>query len=123
MRKLLLSVAALLWGIGLGLAEDSPLFHHCLRGSENPEEAAKSEAACTAYLAGLMEGVRFGIVTPQQQQKPFCLPRRDLTNEETNFIFQKIIADNPQLASMDAFTAQEIAAVVVVKASKCAPSN
>src|SRR6266446_3995503 len=102
MRRLLLLVAALVWGISLGAAEDSPLLHLCLKGSKNPEEVEKSKTACTVYLAGLMQGVRFGIVTPQQQEKPFCLPR-DLTGEQMNFIFKKLWADNPQLPKENAY--------------------
>jgi hypothetical protein len=96
----------------------SPLFRLCLKGSNNPDEVRKSKTACTTYLANLMQDVRFGIVTKQQREEPFCLPSGDLTNDQANLIFERFSADNPLLANPLMFYG-----VVVGKAIRCFPSN
>lgn len=85
--------------------------------------AQKSKAACAAYLMRLMEGVRFGIVTKEQLERPFCLPRGDLTTEQLNLLNAKILADNPD---MPADLRDVLPMVIVVKAEdllRCPASN
>jgi hypothetical protein len=117
-RCLLLSGLIFLWGIGFGLAQHSPLLRLCLTGSDNPAEIKKAHAACAAYLAGLMQDVRFGIVTPQLMATPFCLPKRDLTDEESGLIFKMFSADNPQVPPRNLAV---VFAVMLTKANKCEP--
>jgi hypothetical protein len=116
MRTLFLFAVVLLCGVGQGMADDSPLFRLCLRGGDNPEAIEKSKSACTTYLALLMQGVRFGIVTKEQQDRPFCIPRGDLTPDQLNLLFAKIKADN---ANIKEGMEDMIASVVVTKAHRC----
>jgi hypothetical protein len=117
MHRFSIFVAVFLCGAGHVAAEDSPLFHLCLQGSDNPEAVAKSKSACTAYLSELMKGVRFGgIVTRGQQEKPFCLPPGELTDEQFKVLFAKILADNPAIPPL---MHDIIPAVVVTKAYRC----
>jgi len=64
-----------------------------------------------------MSDVRFGIVTDKERSAPFCLPSRDLTDEENNLLFKRIKADNSGLIrdNMD----DVIAAVVITKSFRC----
>ena len=108
----LILVTVIMLGVSLGLAQDSPLLSLCLRGSDNPEEVEKSKHACTAYLANLMQDLRFGTST----ERPFCLPSRDLTAEEHNLIFKKFSAENPRLPEMSRLL---ISALITTKADRC----
>src|SRR6476659_473576 len=47
-------------GVKPVVADDSPVFHQCLKGSDDPVAARNSKAACAAYLRRIMAGVRFG---------------------------------------------------------------
>ena len=62
-------------GAGHGLADDSPLFHLCLRGGNNPEAIEESKSACRTYLARLMRGLPVGMVPKGQS---FCIPHEVL---------------------------------------------
>jgi hypothetical protein len=88
----------------------------CLSGSKDPEEVRMAKAACTSYLAELMGNVRFGVVTPAQMARPFCLPNRDLTDEEHIAVFRRFRAANPQMPELKAM---ELDGVIKVKAFKC----
>ena len=121
MRHLFLPVIVLVWGIGLGAAEESPLLDRCLKGSNNAHEVKESRTACTDYVANLMQGVRFGgIVRPYQRALPFCLPAGNLTEEQLNLIHRRFTAENPQMVSR---TARLIEGVIVVKVYRCNSSN
>jgi hypothetical protein len=121
MPRLFLSVIVLVWGIGLGAAEESPLLDRCLRGANNAHEVKESRTACTDYVANLMQGVRFGgIARPHQRALPFCLPSGNLTEEQLNLIHRRFTAVNPQIES---WTARVIEGVIVVKVYRCNSSN
>jgi hypothetical protein len=116
MRIFFLIGAALLFSLDRATADNSPLFHECMRGSDNQEAVEKSRAACTVYLAQIMKGIRFGIVTKEQLDSPFCIPRGELTDDQWNLLFAKIKADNPNIKEG---WEDHIAAVVVSKAHRC----
>jgi hypothetical protein len=106
-------------GAGEAVADDSPLFHLCLRGGNNPDEVRESKSACTTYLERLMNDVRFGNVA-----KPFCVPPGDLTKvyttQQLNFLVSKIVADNPEILP---HMREMIAVVVLTKSFRCSTSN
>jgi len=120
MRRSFLSVIVLVWGVGLGAADESPLLDRCLRASNNAHEVKESRTACTDYVANLMQGVRFGIVGSHQRALPFCLPAGNLTEEQLNLIHRRFTAENPQIES---WTARLIEGVIVVKVYRCNSSN
>jgi hypothetical protein len=111
MQRIFLSAAMLLCMANSGTAEEL-LLRSCLKGSSNPAEIRESKAACTAYLASLMQNIRFGTTIRQ----PFCLPNRNLTDQEHNLIFKRFSAKNPGLSEMNRYL---LSGVITVKANKC----
>jgi hypothetical protein len=96
---------------------DEELFGRCLRGSDDAQARLESKRACTQYLSILMGDTRIGIVTDKERKAPFCLPARDLTTQEINFMFARIKADIRGIIrdNMDDI----IAGVVLNKAYRC----
>ena len=68
----------------------------------------------------MMSDVRFGIVTAELQAKPFCLPPRDLTNEELNLIHKRFSKAHPQLPEMNT---QLLASILTGKSYRCGEAN
>jgi hypothetical protein len=106
MRRLPLSFFALLWAGNVAMAEgQAERLDACL-------EPGEKKTVCAAYLRDLMRDVRFG--TPIRE--PFCLPKRDLTAEESNLVYAKFLAENPKL---DPLMAATLAGVITIKAARC----
>lgn len=120
-KKAVFRSCALVFALGVsGIAhagEYSELFRKCLTGSDNPQLVREAKRACTQYLSLLMADVRFGIVTDRERNAPFCLPARELTDQETNLLFTRIKADGHGMIrdGMEDI----VAGVVITKAYRC----
>lgn len=122
MRALLFSILFITCGIWQAVADDTPVFHLCLNGSDDPVTDKKSNAACAAYLRRLMQGVRFGIGR-EQLERPFCLPKGKLNSEQLKLLHAKILADNPDTPP---HLREVLPSVIILKAEdilRCPASN
>jgi nitrogen fixation-related uncharacterized protein len=118
MRTVLLSVAALWWGIGSGAADDvdpgsaSRLRQLCASTNE------LNKTVCGVYVAGLLHGILIGTNRTRQGQ-PFCIPD-GFTAEQVKVLFEKWAIENPNQELLK-LPANIVVASVLLKTFPCRP--
>jgi hypothetical protein len=93
MRRLLLAMALLSYGMGSGSCESITVDQ--LREDCASPNGSGAQTACAAYLMGMVHGLQMGTLFTQRR-KPFCIPGT-IKSPQAIQMFNKAATESPEM--------------------------
>ena len=114
MQKVLILFVFLLWPVAAIADEFSLLqLHHVCTDTD-----ARSQSACSGFLAGYIAGLQMGVATAKQG-KLICFPN-NFSFDQIKLIIEKLLRDEPQVVNLPA---HQVLTVALQHAIPCAHSK